>query len=424
MLSAASVIHGCGIDFENPNAATEEVVLSTKDGIFGLTVGMQQYYATSVVSALILTTGTTSREIAINTTFANLVELELGGTNLLNNNGNVSGYWSTMYRVLTMTDQILEHAPSVAMDNATRSGIIGLAHYYKAAALGHLVQVFEQAAIATDPGGTATFRSRAEVLAEAIRLLDLGLLAITTTPPSTEFRTRVLGTGFDLQNSINALRARYLLYAGRHQDAINAASAVVPTVKSTYAYNDLNRNPVYTAVFVSSSYAPRDNFGTPLTEAGDKRIAFYLAPNTAVSRPNNYPIERLVGFFAAPTQAIPVYLPGEMNLIKAEAYVRLGNLPGAVLEINAIRTKTAAQDAFGVGADLPIYTGAVTVDGLLTEIYRQRSAELFLTGLRFEDSRRMGRPGPPDLTERNRTFYPYPNQERVNNPNTPGDPAI
>jgi hypothetical protein len=66
----------------------------------------------------------------------------------------------------------------------------------------------------------------------------------------------------------------------------------------------------------------------------------------------------------------------------------------------------------------------VTSSALLTEIYRQRAAELYLQGLRWEDSRRLGRPGPPtSLDERNRNFWPYPDQERRNNPNTPANPA-
>jgi len=78
----------------------------------------------------------------------------------------------------------------------------------------------------------------------------------------------------------------------------------------------------------------------------------------------------------------------------------------------------------GLGANLPAYSGPVTAPALLTEIYRQRAAELYLQGLRFEDARRLGRPGPPSsLVERNRNYWPYPNQERQNNPNTPADPA-
>jgi hypothetical protein len=113
-----------------------------------------------------------------------------------------------------------------------------------------------------------------------------------------------------------------------------------------------------------------------------------------------------------------------MILIRAEAHVRLHEFGSAVAEIDSIRTKTAAQDPLGLGADLPSYSGAETEEALLTEIYRQRAAELYLQGLRLEDSRRLGRPGPPaSLEERNRNYYPYPDQERRNNPNTPANPA-
>ncbi|MDZ7898470.1 MAG: hypothetical protein U5N85_10665 [Arcicella sp.] len=56
-----------------------------------------------------------------------------------------------------------------------------------------------------------------------------------------------------------------------------------------------------------------------------------------------------------------------------------------MIDINAVRTQTAG-DAFGVNAGLPAYTGSQTKDDLLNEVYKQRCAELFLTGLRLEDS--------------------------------------
>jgi hypothetical protein len=50
---------------------------------------------------------------------------------------------------------------------------------------------------------------------------------------------------------------------------------------------------------------------------------------------------------------------------------------------------------------------------------------MMMSGMRLEDSRRFGRPGPNEPNEeRNRNFYPYPNSERNNNVNTPPDPAI
>ena len=114
-----------------------------------------------------------------------------------------------------------------------------------------------------------------------------------------------------------------------------------------------------------------------------------------------------------------------MGLIKAEAILRTGGTASeAITQINAVRTQTTG-DIYGVNASLPAYSGATTPDALLLEVYKQRCMELYLSGLRLEDSRRFARPAPPaNMMERNRNFYPYPDQERLNNPNIPEDPAI
>ena len=114
-----------------------------------------------------------------------------------------------------------------------------------------------------------------------------------------------------------------------------------------------------------------------------------------------------------------------MTLIKAEVFTRKNQLPQAVVELNKILTKTAASDAFGVGANLPVYSGVVDQPSLFNEIYKNRCIELYMSGLKLEDSRRFLRPG-AELTngERNRNWYPYPLSERNNNPNTPADPNI
>jgi hypothetical protein len=387
---------------------------------------MQQFYAASALEPVILATGITSSELAANSTFLNLLELQDGGNKVTTGNANVLALWSRHLRVINMANELIKNVPNVTLAEGTRSGILALAHLYKAMAMGALAQSFEQGPIDLDKTGKAVFKPRAEVLAAAIGLLDNALATITATPVSSEFTSQVLGRGLDLTNTIQAYRARYNLFAGRHQQALDAANAVNLAARSTFTYDDRNPNPVYTAVFVSRNYAPRDNLGTPLAEANDGRIAFYTSPaNKRSATEHSLPIDDLKGFFDASTKAIPVYLPGEMRLIKAEAYVMLNNPTAAVTEINAIRTKTAAQDPFGIGAGLPAYGGPTSSGALLEEIYRQRSAELYLTGLRLEDSRRLNRPGPTaPNAERNRNFYPYPDQERINNPNTPSDPTI
>jgi hypothetical protein len=117
-----------------------------------------------------------------------------------------------------------------------------------------------------------------------------------------------------------------------------------------------------------------------------------------------------------------------MLLIQAEAWARKGDaasLDSSKKYLDSVLKKTPAQDAFGIGATLQPYSGPMTKENLLTEIYKNRCIELFMLGLKFEDSRRFGRPGPLDPnSERNRTYYPYPFQERNGNPKTPPDPPI
>ena len=149
----------------------------------------------------------------------------------------------------------------------------------------------------------------------------------------------------------------------------------------------------------------------PVTNDG--RVNFYI---TTGSNPTT-----AAGFFNSNTIAIPVYLPGEITLIKAEVYARKipNMLTDSKTELDKVLTKTASNDAFGIGANLPAYTGTMSQASLLTEIYRNRCIELFMSGLKLEDSRRFSRPA----NERNRTYYPYPDSERFNNTNTPADPA-
>ena len=131
-------------------------------------------------------------------------------------------------------------------------------------------------------------------------------------------------------------------------------------------------------------------------------------------------------FYSAKGTAVPIYRPGEINLIKVEAHVRKASpdLTAAVTELNKILTKDPATDAYGIGTGMATTSGANTASAILDEIYKQRCVELFLTGLRLEESRRFNRPGPGTAgAERTRNFMPYPFSERDNNSNTPADLA-
>jgi hypothetical protein len=359
-------------------------------------------------------------------TFTTVLELEAGGTALPTANAGVLNYWSAMQREMTQCENVIANAPQISSIEPTLlSGIMGQAYLFKAIALAELAMAFEQANLNTSTATPVSFTPRAQVFAEAIRLLDLGVAAVKANAPNASFSTLIAGPDFDLVNTLYAIEARINLMAGNYQKALDNANLVDLTKTSRFTYTTQSPNPLYTLFNVTKSYVPRDNFGLPsgLYYSGDQRYNFYF--NGIKTTIGGEVTVGLTGFAATQTSAIPVYLTDEIKLIKAEAILRLnGSLTDALTQINAVRTQTTG-DLFGVNAGLPAYSGPVTNADLLLEVYKQRCAELYLSGLKWEDTRRFNRPAPPtDLSERNRIFYPYPDQERLNNPNTPADPAI
>lgn len=423
MLALAS---SCKLDQVNPNAAAGEQVLTTREGIIALSIGLRQFYSTTGLSSVILASSTTSREMKGFATFTTVLELEAGGTALPTANAGILNYWSAMQREITMCDNVITNAPQISSIEPTLlSGIMAQAYLFKAMALAELAMAFPQANVNTSTTAPVTFVPREQVFAEALRLLDLGVAAVTSNAPNASFSALVTGTDFNLINTLYAMEARISLMAGNYQKALNNANLVDLTRTSTFTFTTQSPNPLYTLFNVTKSYVPRDNFGLPaaLYYTDDQRYKFYF--NGVKSTIGGEVTVGLTGFAASPTTTIPVYLVDEIKLIKAEAILRLnGSVTDALTQINAVRTQ-ASGDLNGVSAGLPAYSGAVTPDALLFEVYKQRCAELYLSGLKWEDTRRFNRPAPPaDLTERNRIFYPYPDQERLNNPNTPADPAI
>ncbi len=422
----------CELDLTNPNAATENEVYGTKDGLFALSIGIQQLYSVSALEPVLLTPSVTTRETAIMTTFANLEELETGGPSLSGDNGYTVRLFSRLMRIKGMAENLIEAVPSVTLEPGTASGLTAWGHLYRAMTLGHLAHNFEQVALENALDNQATFSSREAAYAEAITLLEQGIALLNSTPLSSEFKS-IVSPDIDLKNTMLAFLARYELMSGDYAAAAAAASQVDLQSVSLFKFDQQNANPVWSGMFSGTvSYAPRADFGLPTALAADpadQRIGFYMDISGATSL-NNLPVGTMVcPFFTDRTASIPVYRPGEMLAILAEANARQNNLTAAEGFLNQLRQKTPDSDPLGIGAGLTdTYTANGNQQALLDEIYKHRRLELFLSGTSLDDSRRFNRPEPPtsvDLnSERNRNFYPYPETERLNNPNTPPNPSI
>jgi starch-binding outer membrane protein, SusD/RagB family len=414
----------CNTEYLDPASASETQVVNSVDGLIGLCNGMQYRWSVgrqSPVYNTIAGSGFTAQEFRlINAGNTDEANLNVGKNSVDGNNAVVRQLWTQSLLTIKEADLVLNNL-SKATEPATQLGLKAYASIFKSLALGTLATYFEQAVVSI--GEDQPFINRTEALQQAVSLLqglstDLnGAVAI-----SADF-TRKTPNSIDIKNTTYALLARYNIMLGNLDAALAAANSADLAVKSFFKYDATNPNPIFNTS--NNVLQPRNaTLGLPSTltpDPNDARLNFYLATVTT----GNTTEIRFKSFFATADASIPVYLPGEMTLIKAEVFARKNLLPDAIVELNKILTKTPAQDAWGVGANLPAYSGEVTQSAILTEIYKQRSIELFMSGLRLEDSRRFERPGPTEATaERNRNYYPYPLTERDNNPNTPTDPSI
>jgi starch-binding outer membrane protein, SusD/RagB family len=421
-------ISGCQKELNNPNAATGEAVLKSTDGLLGLVVGVKREYAVGPLGVyynMVSANGLTTKELyVINTGNGELAALETGGTNVGGANSFVTNIFASNNALKAYAQLLIDNSGN-APDPEVAAYINGYGHFFKALAIGNMAQFFEKVPVEVVTGAQflegkrATFVDRNAALAEALKELDL--VKVSTTVPGY-FITKV-GSDMDLINSTLALKARFAAMLGDWTKvSADAARVVTGTKGSVFSYDAVNQNPVFrTSLINNNTYNGLFNFGLTgalAPDSTDGRIAFYYSSNKAGAA-------KVSGFWKADDTAIPVYLPSEMILLQAEAAARTNtDLTVAVGFLNTVRTK-AADPLFGVAAKGTAYAGPVEKDAILTEIYRQRCIELYMSGMKLEDSRRFGRPGPGQTgVERNRNFYPYPQKERDINPNTPPDPAI
>lgn len=417
-LASVAVSTACNKEYLNPNAATADQVLTTAKGLTGVTVGLQKTFSTSragVLYAAVTANGLTTNElISINTGNTNEERLAAGGVQVDGANTVLGNIWTASNKIIFDADNVINNAPTLS-DKNYAAGLIAHASIFKALALGNLSEFWEK--VPAGIGQNVPFITRVEGFNKAIATIDNALAVIAANPISASF-TGNIPNGIDIPNTLQALKARYALFAGNYALALTSANAVDLSKKSAFTYDALNLNPIFEVATSTNNVIQPKNLslgqtGANVPDAGDARIPFYTVVNTTV---------RINGFGAGTLTQIPVYLPGEMTLIKAEAYARqtVPDLVNALIELNKVVTKTPASDPFGVGANLPALVGPYTQAQLLDLIYKHRCIELFMSGLKLEDMRRFNRP----VAEMKRSFMPYPFQERDNNTNTPANPTF
>ena len=406
----------CKKNYTNPTAVPEAQAFSSPQAMTGVAIGLQRLYTagrgSSLYNRVSINGLLTSELIVLNQGNTGEYQLQLGSGSVDGTNSLMGGLWTTSNKMIFDADNVINNAANLG-DKNYASGLIGYATIFKALAIGDLAMFWEK--VPAGIGKNVSFTDRAQGFTAAVAAIDNALTAITANPISSGFLTNLPG-GIDIPNALHALKARFSIFLGTNAQALTEANAASLTVKSTFNFTTVNLNPIFETATSTNNVTAVSNVNTLGLPAGlqpdpsDQRLPFYTTTAYA---------SKIKGFAAASTTPWPVYLPGEMTLIKAEAYTRQNDLVNGLIELNKVVTKQPASDPYGVGAGLAPVAG-LTQAQILDEIYRQRCIELFISGLKLEDMRRFGRPN----SEKKRNFLPYPFLERDNNPNTPPDPAF
>ncbi len=445
-------IFGCKKEFEDHNKVSEDIAFSTPQAYKGIVLGMTHEFATNSLYRIIHAPGFSAREFGNMSTYETESQLIDGGPELTGVNSSLSGMWRSLLRNRGIAEKILDNIdhlkfPSTDAEADFETEKVAYKAYAKlmqALTTGYLSLYWEQVPPKNDTEGNASFVSREDALQFSIDKLNEALDLISNNADAETYINGLVSYEFSIADVIKAMKARYLIELNQYQEAYDAANSVDLSKRSVWSYDGGSiSNPIYRNTIkpgATKKFRPLDSLGLMvgnrfLPDVNDQRIPFYLTFTSETDKGCNYPVDDPNGFWNADAAPIPVYLPDEMKLIKAEAKARLGgnaNLAEAVSLIDEVRTQAPADDIFGVGAGIGPWTGdATNQQEVLDEIYQNYATELFMEGLRFPIHRRFF---PHYLDgidwniidrcslERVNNFYPYPDQERSNNPNCPPDP--
>src|SRR6185369_17028782 len=187
------------------------------NGVVALAVGMQGQFAQSVEDYLVPVSlgtdewGTRTRSLL---SYQSL----LTGLSFENTYDVVNAPYVSTYQIAKSANTLLRATDQLDLGTGFEAGIRSLAKLFKAMALGQAAQEYSVLPTDVSLAGSAP-KPRTEDFDTVIALLESARGDIVNVPDSAlaGFRSRVLGTGIDIRNTIDAMIARYNLYRGNYQ---------------------------------------------------------------------------------------------------------------------------------------------------------------------------------------------------------------
>jgi len=335
--------------------------------------------------------------------------------------------WTGYYVVLRNIDNLLdavEAAPSEVFSDAQKSAVRGFAHTMEALTLHYIIATRNDLGapveVLDDPLALAPFVSRDSVYNRIIGRLNLartelqaggtsfpftfhsGFAGFTTPANFLRFNRALAarvnayraslslaGCGSTRQNStcyqdvLTNLSESFLDPAGDLRTGVsNVYSAASGDVSNSLS-NQATANIV--AHYQSNQGLQQQATGQPDRRYQDKIITLSspkAAANPTIGVSTSFDFSNNV--YATSTSPIPIIRNEELILLRAEARYYLNDAPGALDDLNTIRTRAGSLPA-------KLVTDIATETAFLDELLYNRRWSLLFEGHRWIDHRRFGR---------------------------------
>lgn len=341
--------------------------------------------------------------------------------------------WSQGYRAVKLANDIIDNAAVAGLTGNRLNVYLGIAKFYKALALADQAAVYGDVPFETTVA-FPQYAKQSAVWASTQTLLDQAIAHFQAGTETVDKDLNFKGDGTKWIAACNSLKARHYLFALDYAKAASSAALGITAAGNTV-------NAIYT--LTSGEYSPWGHWtnteaGEPIrsnkyyvdmakSEPGDKRLTSFLSVRggaTAIVGNDIYADLNGTGDEKTPTRAAGLNKYGPYNspfplmsyeenlLVRAEARARSGDTPGAITDLNSIRT-TAGLTAKVAG-------NFATTAALITEILKQKYIQLFLEGQAYHDMRRVNKTdGTPLYRVGIPTRWSYVEAELTTNPNCP-----
>ncbi|WP_426492888.1 RagB/SusD family nutrient uptake outer membrane protein [Hymenobacter sp. 102] len=347
--------------------------------------------------------GTLGREVTILASTESRWYGELQGTRTtLDDAAYYNGYYTPLSQTRRAAQIYRESAAnSQAVNAEQRQGIAGFTHTYEALSKLLLLNMQGANGIRIDvdnPLRPGKFVTPAEALTNIRQLLDQGATELDQAGSSFGFSLSSGYTGFNTPATFKqfnrGLAARVALYQGDYSGALTAlgTSFISPTgdlkTGPKITYNPAIAGDAGNAYFQVSNNTGSNVIGVPdnfvtEAEAGDARLS-KVALRTTPRVTGGISLAYESRLFPTNTTPLDIIRNEELLLISAEAKANSGNLPGALTDVNIIRTRAGNLPALPAGT-------FTSVAKAMDEIIKQRRYSLFFEGHYFVDLRRTNR---------------------------------